>query len=299
MFFVFQAGGYRVSGIEDDNLQYGFCAGAKRPLYFEYINIQPWPVPLAPNQELDILAHILLYQDITAGSRVKLDITKKTGGMEVDIPCLDTPYGPLGSCSYQGDVLTETLFHQFFCPDNAKDQPCALPVLAGHYGQQYDDPYHVTLPNITLYMDWFLSGTFNIKATVVDDSREEFTCLEFVVEVEEKYQTTSSPVTSPGPDTCQDCLYEMNRIVEALEEKDMLEKVRDYLTLHACEKSPDSPACQELIWENWSEKISSCLFSSSWILDQLTCLWYGQCQGIHKDWECEQVGTVLWIRQIG
>ena len=85
----------------------------------------------------------------------------------------------------------------------------------------------------------------------------------------------------------------MNQILEVLKEKDMLEQERDYLTLHACQESPNSADCQALIWEHWTQKISSCLFSTGWKLDQLTCLWYGQCQGYHQDWDCEQVGTAL------
>jgi len=292
---VLVVGGDQASGVTlVENLQYGFCEGAKQPMYLEYINIQPWPIPLNPNQELYILAHIFLYQNINAGSEVKLDITKLTGGVAVDVPCINTTFGPLGSCIYEGDVLTETLFHQLFCPDNQPEQPCSLPILPGHYGQQYDDPYYVRLPNITLQMDWFLSGTFDIKATVLDENGDKFTCLEFVVEVEEKNEPTVPPLTSPGPDTCPDCLGEINWILARLNQEDWLDRERKHLMLSACGDSPEPSECQKFLYDNWIAKISTCLYSD-WMLDKLTCCWYGQCQGNRTEWRCEKVTEKLEI----
>ena len=57
--------GERVSSQEDENLQYGFCEGAERPLYLAYINIQPWPVLLSAGESLHILAHIYLNTTIS------------------------------------------------------------------------------------------------------------------------------------------------------------------------------------------------------------------------------------------
>ena len=173
--------GLQAAGPHQDNLQYGFCEGANQPMYLAYINIQPWPIVLSANEKLTILAHITLKQNITVGSRVVVDIKKMTEGVEVAVPCLDSSMGPLGSCNYSGDAFTETFFHHFFCPDHDVSQPCTLPLLTGEYGQQYDDPYYVTLPNISLDMNWFLTGTFNIQLTVLDSFGEEFTCLQFVV----------------------------------------------------------------------------------------------------------------------
>ena len=175
-------------------------------MYLAYINVQPWPIVLSANEELTILAHIYLNESISVGSEVKLDITKIVEGVEEGVPCLDTEWGLLGSCNYSGDAFTETFFHDFFCPNSGPDQPCSLPIEEGHYGQQYDDPYYVTLPNITLDMDWFLTGTFNIRLKVLDSSGAEFTCLEFVVELEQREEPSTSTVSSPPAETCDICL---------------------------------------------------------------------------------------------
>ena len=232
---------------EDDNLQYGFCEGAKRPMYLAYINIQPWPVILSAGETLQILAHIYLNNTIREGSQVKIELSKTTGGQSVAVPCVNTTqWGPVGSCLYSGDDFTDLLFHQFFCPNNAIEEPCSLPILPGHYGQQYDKPYIVTLPNITLDMDWFLTGIFNIKLRVLDSDGSEFTCLEFVVSVEQRQEPTTSTVIPPGPDTCDDCQSQIENILNSLVEDSWLVLQENYLRGQVgggYSPSPSSSSC--------------------------------------------------------
>ena len=215
---------------EEDNLQYGFCEGANRPMYLEYINIQPWPVILSAGETLQILAHIHLKSTIGEGSQVIVEMSKTTSSQSVAVPCVNTTqWGPLGSCQYQGDDFTEQFFHHFFCPQLGPEEPCSLPILPGHYGCWYDDPYIVTLPNITLDMDWFLTGIFNIKLTVLNSDGSEFTCLEFVVSVEQRQEPTSSTVTWAGPDTCDDCRPQIERILITLSQDTWLDLQENYL----------------------------------------------------------------------
>ena len=215
---------------EEDNLQYGFCEGANRTMYLAYINIQPWPVILSPGETLEILAHIVLNTTIREGSKVMIDLSKTTGSQTVAVPCVNTEqWGPVGSCQYSGDDFTETFFHHFFCPSHTEEEPCSLPILPGHYGQQYDEPYIVTLPNITLDMDWFLTGIFNLKLTVLNSDGSQFTCLEFVVSVDQRPESTSSTVSWPGPDTCQDCQSQIEKILETLTQDIWLDLQGNYL----------------------------------------------------------------------
>lgn len=285
--------GERVSSQEDENLQYGFCEGAERPLYLAYINIQPWPVLLSAGESLHILAHIYLNTTIREGSSVRIDMTKTISGQSVAVPCLNTTWGFLGSCHYPGDNFTDQFFPHFFCPGA---ESCFLPILPGHYGQQYDDPYIVTLPNITLGVDWFLTGIFNIKLTVLNSDGSEFTCLEFVVSVEQKEETTStvSPVSHPLTHSCEDCRSEMKVILSSLLQENWLVLQENHLRENACLQpgvdSLLSPACQRFIINTWRNGYASSLYSS-WMLEELTCLWFGQCQGDHKYWGCTEVRT--------
>ena len=283
--------GQRVSCQEEENLQYGFCEGAERPLYLAYINVQPWPVILSAGESLHILAHIYLNNTIREGSNVTLDITKTSAGQTVAVPCVNTTWGPLGSCQYDGDTFTNKRFPQFFCGPDATE--CHLPILPGHYGQPYDKPYNFTVnENFTTDMDWFLSGIFNIKLTVLNSDGSEFTCLEFVVSVEQKQEPTSSTVPTPGSETCEECQSEMEQILSSLVEADWLELQENYLRENACLEpgvdSLQSPACQRFIMNSWRSGYAASLYSS-WRLAELTCQWFGQCQGKNKFWGCTEV----------
>ena len=194
----------------EENLSYGFCPGAERPVYLTCFFIQPYPVILEANETLSLIATMRLTKTIPVNSSVNLKITKVDGTTEVAIPCLDTPqWGPIGSCKYEGNQFLR-FFHEFFCPD-VQQQDCSLPLEfvpdntnANNYGRK--DPYNFTLPDFPSDFNFMISGVFNIELTVMDENGTDLTCVEFVVETG-LHQTAVSidPPTTSGPDTCSEC----------------------------------------------------------------------------------------------
>ena len=53
-------------------------------------------------------------------------------------------------------------------------------------------------------------------------------------------------------------------------------------------ESLQSAACQRFIMSSWREGYARSLYSS-WMLAELTCQYYGQCQGNNKYWGCTEV----------
>ena len=112
------------------------------------------------------------------------------------------------------------------------------------------------------------------------------------VEVEQKQEPTTSTAAPTESETCSDCLFFIDEVLSKLEEDDWLEMQEKFLLAEACVESPQSASCQHFLWHNWSGRLSTCLYSrqtEGWRLDQLTCLWYGQCQGTSKFWQCSEV----------
>ena len=118
----------------EDDITHGFCQGANEPLYLPYIrchilkviqnlirtccSVAPWPVILGEN--ISVLAHLHLYEQIPDNSRVDVVVTREYDGTNVTIPCIPHGSTNIGSCSYNGSYFIQTFFPNFFCPDQVR-----------------------------------------------------------------------------------------------------------------------------------------------------------------------------------
>ena len=128
--------------LKSDNLEYGFCPGSPQPLYLAYISVSPWPIIFSPGEVISSLGHIDLYDPISVNSTVSVSMIKDAAGVNVSIPCIETQdFGPVGSCSYDGNVFLQTLLPQFFCPDLPVSE-CELPILPGKQSQCLKKNFH-------------------------------------------------------------------------------------------------------------------------------------------------------------
>ena len=190
----------------EDNIDYGFCPGSEQPLYLACIFIEPYPVLFEPNETVSISAWMSLFENITAGSQFKVRITKEDGPISVLMPCIDSnEWGLIGSCDYEGNSFIRH-FYRFFCPNAASPDECSLPILNGTYGS--NDPYDITLPEFDEDFDFLLTGTFHIEITVEKEDGTDMTCVYFTLELAQKTTSTLTPMTTSGPETCQQCLAE-------------------------------------------------------------------------------------------
>ena len=215
---------------EDDNIQYGFCPGSPSPLYLAYIKVTPWPIVFSPGEIISTLGHVDLFETIPDNkTMVSVSMTKDAAGVNVSIPCIDTEdFGNIGSCSYDGNMFLQTFLPQFFCPDATTASECKLPIEPGNYGNDFDQPYNVTLPsNISLEMDWLLEGTFYISLSVTTDE-VLWTCVEFVIEMEERQGELASTTAQPG-DFCDQCQSQLDLRMQQLLSSPWYVEQRDFL----------------------------------------------------------------------
>ena len=109
-----------------DNIQYGFCAGSPEPLYLAYLHYEPWPLLMIPGEEVSVLAHIEIFQEIPVDSTVSVEIVRVADGVNISIPCSQTSFGDIGSCDYDGNsFLNNSIFSVFpamFCESEKSDK---------------------------------------------------------------------------------------------------------------------------------------------------------------------------------
>ena len=107
-----------------DNVQYGFCEGSSEPLNIRYLHYDPWPLLMVKGEEVSVLAHIEVFQEIPANSIVSIEMVKTADGVNITIPCSnitnsDGSITSIGSCEYDANsFLTNPLFSVFpalFC----------------------------------------------------------------------------------------------------------------------------------------------------------------------------------------
>ena len=90
---------------------------------------------------------------------------------------------------------------------------------------------------------------------------------------------------APGPDRCEDCLEKAEQVKDRLDEAEPVFHQTVFLSDTLCRDT----TCRSFLTTDW-ESISSCL-TQQWILTNLTCIVYGQCQQSHTYWTCPEVGT--------
>ena len=90
----------------------------------------------------------------------------------------------------------------------------------------------------------------------------------------------------------------MKEILSSLLQENWLVLQENHLRENAClQPGVDfllSPACQRFIINTWRNGYASSLYSS-WMLEELTCQYFGQCQGNNKYWGCSEVRTLYYI----
>ena len=114
-----------------DNVQFGFCDGSPEPLYLAYLHYEPWPLLMIAGEEVSVLTHVEIFQEIPANSTVSIEMVKTADGVNISIPCSETAFGNIGSCDYRGDsFLTNPLFSVFpelFCSSKSEKYATAFP----------------------------------------------------------------------------------------------------------------------------------------------------------------------------
>ena len=99
-------------------------------------------------------------------------------------------------------------------------------MVPGHYGDDFDEPFNITLPDFSLGMDWLLEGTFFISLSVYND-QGLWSCLQFVVEMMEKQSSVS---TTPVPgDHCDLCQTELDSRLQQMLSSPLYVDQREFL----------------------------------------------------------------------
>ena len=64
-----------------------------------------------------------------------------------------------------------------------------------------------------LELDWLLSGTFFIRASITESSGTEFACLQFVMEMTQEEEQETTTEREEG-DFCDQCLSEYDEVIK-------------------------------------------------------------------------------------
>jgi len=320
-----------------DNVQFGFCDGSPEPLYLAYLHYEPWPLLMIAGEEVSVLTHVEIFQEIPANSTVSIEMVKTADGVNISIPCSETAFGNIGSCDYGADsFLTNPLFSVFpelFCGSKSEkyatafptprpspatpppdmwaelqsncsathSQECELPICPGHYGSDWDDPYTFNITeDVILELDWLLSGTFFIRASITESSGTEFACLQFVMEMTQEEEQETTTEREEG-DFCDQCLSEYDEVIKGRfldVEDELMDEQRSFVFNEACAESSEPSCCQQFIGleveDNW-QSIAECIYTNStdWDLASLACQYMGSCQHHDIYWGCYEVMSIV------
>ena len=146
-----------------DNVQYGFCEGSPEPLNIRYLHYEPWPLLMVKGEEVSVLAHIEVFQEIPANSTVSIEMVKTADGVNITIPCsnvtnFDGNITSIGSCEYDANsFLTNPLFSVFpalFCdsesniaqPTPRPPTPTPPPYCSANRENRYSKPFLIKHP---------------------------------------------------------------------------------------------------------------------------------------------------------
>jgi len=273
-----------------DEIEYGYCEDAdyEQLLYLRYISVRPWPVLFLPGENISVLAHIELFEEIPDNSTtVTFNILKEADGVNITIPCVNN----FGSCTYDGNYFLQTYLSGFFCPDSEDD--CSLPIPSGHYGEDCRYPYWITI-DYDIMMDWMLFGTFYVDISV-NTAMGPFTCISFVLELEDVEESTPGPTPHVPHDHCTQCEKQLGETFKDLANEPWITNQKDYLFMNACVDAEDSGSCQQYVGDHWPSMAKECLFTDTqeWSLNNFTCLYFGSCQDNNIYWGCYEVTDTL------
>ncbi|CAL1538382.1 unnamed protein product [Lymnaea stagnalis] len=134
---------------------------------------------------LTISGTFAVSQPITGNLLVDVTITKNMGGMWIDLPCVPTPLGNLGSCTYR-DFCQILAKANSSCPKIVTDMglPCSCPIPAGTYDfQQTTIPLDLKILGFRIPG---ISGEYQASIRVTDaDTMTEFICFDVELELSE------------------------------------------------------------------------------------------------------------------
>ena len=85
----------------------------------------------------------------------------------------------------------------------------------------------MTLPDFSLEMDWLLEGTFYISVSVTT-AGELWTCVEFVIVMEERQGEIATSTAQPG-DFCDQCHSQLDIRLQQLLSSPWFVEQRDFL----------------------------------------------------------------------
>uniref|UniRef100_A0A2C9KNP7 MD-2-related lipid-recognition domain-containing protein n=1 Tax=Biomphalaria glabrata TaxID=6526 RepID=A0A2C9KNP7_BIOGL len=157
------------------------------------LNAVPTPIKIPGELSLSISAEV--NQPITGELRVDVTLSRNVGGMWIDVPCMSTPHGDLGSCTYR-DFCHLLKNINGTCPKILVDNgiPCSCPIAPATY----------TIPQVTIPLDiknfglrTVIGGEYQASIRVTDTSTlTEIVC--FDVEAEISEPSTRNLVRSIG-----------------------------------------------------------------------------------------------------
>merc|ERR1711915_65633 len=70
--------------IKTKEIEHGFCPGSPEPIKLESISINPYPIKVVSNGEINLDVLVSLFEEVPADSKIQLKIVKK--GTIIDLP---------------------------------------------------------------------------------------------------------------------------------------------------------------------------------------------------------------------